>query len=74
MEKSFGWERSHRCRLVRQNSGLLHGIAVFQEGTLHLKLDEMVFGQKTDEVKELIMQKCASLFDNVKKAKGIFCN
>ena len=38
------------------------------EDTLHLKLDEMVFGQETDEVKECIMQKCASLFENVKKA------
>ena len=38
------------------------------EGTLHLKLDEMVFRQETDEVKERIMQKCASLFENVKKA------
>ena len=41
---------------------------LFQEGTLHLKLDEMVFGQETDEVKEGIMQKCASLFENVEKA------
>ena len=41
---------------------------LFQEGTLHLKLDEMVFGQETDEAKECIMQKCASLFENVKKA------
>ena len=41
---------------------------LFQEGTLHLKLDEMVFEQETDEVKERIMQKCASLFENVEKA------
>ena len=41
---------------------------LFQEGTLHLKLDEMVFGQETDEVKERIMQKYASLFENVEKA------
>ena len=41
---------------------------LFQEGTLHLGLDEMVFGDKTDEVKELIMQKCGSLFENVEKA------
>ena len=42
---------------------------LFQEGTLHLKLDEMVFGQETDEVKERIMQKSASLFEieNVEK-------
>ena len=41
---------------------------LFQEGTLHLKLDEMVFGEETDEVKEHIMQKCASLFENMEKA------
>ena len=41
---------------------------LLQEGTLHLGLDEMVFGEETDEVKELIMQKCASLFENVEKA------
>ena len=28
----------------------------------------MVFGEETDEVKELIMQKCESLFENVEKA------
>ena len=42
---------------------------LFQEGTLHLGLDEMVFGEETDEVKELIMQKCASLFEN-KNSEG----
>ena len=36
-----------------------------QEGNLHLKLDDTVFGQETDEVKQRIMQKCASLFRNV---------
>ena len=41
---------------------------LFQEGTLHLKLDEMVFRQETDEAKECIMQKCASVFENVEKA------
>ena len=41
---------------------------LFQEGTLHLELDEMIFGEETDEVKELVMQKCASLFENVEKA------
>ena len=41
---------------------------LFQEGTLHLGLDEMIFGEETDEVKDLIMQKCASLFENVEKA------
>ena len=41
---------------------------LLQEGTLHLKLDEMVFGEETDEVKECIMQKCASLFKNMEKA------
>ena len=40
---------------------------LFQEGTLHLGLDEMVFGEKTNEVKELIMQKCASLFENIRE-------
>ena len=41
---------------------------LLQEGTLHLGLDEMIFGGETDEVKELVMQKCASLFENVEKA------
>ena len=41
---------------------------LLQEGMLHLKLDEMVFGEETDKVKERIMQKCASLFENVEKA------
>ena len=41
---------------------------LFQEGSLHLKLDEMIFEQETDESKEHIMQKCASLFENVEKA------
>ena len=41
---------------------------LFQEGSLHLKLDEMIFKQETDESKECIMQKCASLFENVEKA------
>ena len=43
-------------------------VKLFQEGTLHLGLDEMIFGEETDEVKELVMQKCASLFENVEKA------
>ena len=33
-----------------------------------MKLDEMIFEQETDESKEHIMQKCASLFENVEKA------
>ena len=41
---------------------------LFQEGTLHLGLDERIFGEETNEVKELIMQKCASLFENVERA------
>ena len=41
---------------------------LFQEGTLHLGLDEMIFGEETNEVKELVMQKCASLFENVERA------
>ena len=40
---------------------------LFQEGSLHLKLDEMVFGQETEEGQQRIMQKCASLFGNVGK-------
>ena len=44
---------------------------LFQEGTLHLKLDDMVFGQETDKVKQKIMQKCASLFGNVEKAHQV---
>ena len=47
---------------------------LFQEGTLHLGLDEMVFGEETDEIKELIMQKCASLFENVEKAHQVNLN
>ena len=43
----------------------------FQEGSLHLKLDEMVFGQETKEGKQRIMQKCASLFRNVEKAHQV---
>ena len=41
---------------------------LFQEGSLHLKLDEMIFEEETEESKERIMQKCVSLFENVKKA------
>ena len=41
---------------------------LFQEGILHLGLDEMIFGKKTNEVKELVMQKCASLFEHVERA------
>ena len=41
---------------------------LFQEGSPHLKLDEMISKQETDEVKEHIMQKYASLFENVEKA------
>ena len=44
---------------------------LFQEGNLHLKLDDTVFGPETDKVKEKIMQKCASLFENVKKAHEV---
>ena len=38
---------------------------------MHLKLDDTVFGQETDEVKQRIMQKCASLFGNVEKAHQV---
>ena len=44
---------------------------LFQEGNLHLKLDETVFGQETDEVKQRIMQKCASLLGNVEKVHQV---
>ena len=44
---------------------------LFQGGNLHLKLDETIFGQETDEVKQRIMQKCASLFRNVEKAHQV---
>ena len=44
---------------------------LFQEGSLHLKLDETVFGQETEEGKQRIMQKCASLFRNVEKAHQV---
>ena len=44
---------------------------LFQEGNLHLKLDKMVFGQETEEEKQRIMQKCASLFGNVEKAHQV---
>ena len=46
-------------------------LCLFQEGTLHLKLDDTVFGQETDEVKQKIMQKCASLFGNIEKAHQV---
>ena len=41
---------------------------LFQEGSLHSKLDEMIFEEETEESKERIMQKCVSLFENVEKA------
>ena len=44
---------------------------LFQEGTLHLKLNDTVFGQETDEVKQKIMQKCASLFRNIEMAHQV---
>ena len=43
----------------------------FQEGSLHLKLDEMVFAQETEEGKQRIMQKCALLFGNIEKAHQV---
>ena len=46
-------------------------LRLFQEGSLHLKLDETVFGQETKEGKQRIMQKCASLFRNVEKAHQV---
>ena len=47
---------------------------LFQEGTLHLGLDKMIFGEETNEIKELIIQKCVSLFENVEKAHQINLN
>ena len=44
---------------------------LFQEGSLHLKLDKTVFGQEMEEGKERIMRKCASLFRNVEKAHQV---
>ena len=44
---------------------------LFQEGSLHLKLDETVFAQETEEGKQRIMQKCASLFGNIEKAHQV---
>ena len=44
---------------------------LFQEGNLHLKLDETVFGQEMEEGKQRIMQKCALLFGNVEKAHRV---
>ena len=41
---------------------------LFQEGSLHLQLDEMIFEQETNEEKGHIMQNRASLFENVEKA------
>ena len=41
---------------------------LFQEGSLHLQLDEMIFEQETNEEKGRIMQNRASLFENVEKA------
>ena len=46
-------------------------LCLLQEVNLHLKLNETVFGPETDEVKEKVMQKCASLFENIKKAHQV---
>ena len=49
---------------------------LFQEGNLHLKLDKTVFGPETDEIKEQVMQKCASLYDVMSQhyiVAGFFC-
>ena len=42
---------------------------LFQVGNLYLKLNETVFRPETDETKEIVMQKCDSLFENIKKAQ-----
>ena len=44
---------------------------LFQEGSLHFKLDETVFGQEAEEGKQRIMQKCALLLGNVEKAHQV---
>ena len=44
---------------------------LFQEGSLHHKIDEQVFGPETDEIKEQVMQKCTTLFENVEKAHQV---
>ena len=44
---------------------------LFQKGNLHLKLNETVFGLETDEIKEKVMQKCASLFENIEKVHQV---
>ena len=44
---------------------------LFQQDNLHLKLDETVLRQEMDEVKQRIMQKCASLFGNVEKGHPV---
>ena len=44
---------------------------LLQEGNLHLKLGETVFGQETEEGKQRIMQKCASLFGNEEKGHQV---
>ena len=44
---------------------------LFQEGSLHHKINEQVFGPETDEIKEQIMQKCTSLFENIKKVHQV---
>ena len=46
-------------------------LRLFQEGSLHLKLDETIFGQETEEGKERIMQKCALWFENVEKTHQV---
>ena len=46
-------------------------LCLFQQGTLHLKLDNTVFGEETDEVKQRIMQKCVLLFGIVEKAHQV---
>ena len=44
---------------------------LFQEGSLHHKIDEQVFGPETDEIKERVMQKCTLLLENVEKAHQV---
>ena len=44
---------------------------LFQEGSLHDKIDDQILGPETEETKTEIMEKCMLLFSNVAKAHKI---
>ena len=44
---------------------------LFQEGSLHNKIDNQILGPETEETKAKIMEKCTSLFNNVTKVHQI---